>query len=276
MTDQGARYDRIADGYARWWAPVIAPASVLVLDRIATRVGGGGSPPMRLLDVGTGTGTVAAAALRRWPGLAVVAVDASREMVAAAERTVARDLGRAGSRRLTTHVAFADRLPLAGEEFDVAVSSFVLQLVPNRSAALREIHRVLRPDGVFSHVTWLEGSTPFAPDAALDDVLDEFGLLDDEGDGRSGDLASARAAAEALRRAGFRDVRASESELVHQFDAAGYQSFIEEFHEEDLFRNLDPELRARVSDAIRKRFARLPAAAFEMRQSIVLVDGRRR
>ena len=26
MTDQGERYDRIAAGYARWWAPVLAPA----------------------------------------------------------------------------------------------------------------------------------------------------------------------------------------------------------------------------------------------------------
>lgn len=285
MTDQGTRYDRIAEGYARWWAPVIAPSSVLVLDRIApqlddampVRAGDGeASLPVRLLDVGTGTGTVAAAALRRWPGLAVVGVDASREMVAAAERTVARDLGAAGTARFSTHVAMADRLPLADGEVDLAVSSFVLQLVPNRSAALREIHRVLRQGGLFAHVTWLRGDPPFEPDAVVDDILDEFELGDEEPDGRSGDIASAGAAAGALRRTGFRDVHASEAELLHRFDATSYQSFIEEFHEEDLFRSLDPEFRARVSAALRDRLARLRPAAFELRLPIIVVDGRRR
>jgi SAM-dependent methyltransferase len=41
----------------------------------------------------------------------------------------------------------ADAIPLPDASVDVALSSFVLQLVPNRHAALTEIRRVLRPGG---------------------------------------------------------------------------------------------------------------------------------
>ena len=34
MTDQGDRYDRMATGYARWWAPVLAPAVAELLDDV--------------------------------------------------------------------------------------------------------------------------------------------------------------------------------------------------------------------------------------------------
>ena len=32
QTEQAERYDRIAEGYARWWAPVLAPAVARLLD----------------------------------------------------------------------------------------------------------------------------------------------------------------------------------------------------------------------------------------------------
>ena len=49
--------------------------------------------------------------------------------------------------RLSFVHAPADELPLPDASFDVAVSSFVFQLVPDRSAAFREVYRVLRPGG---------------------------------------------------------------------------------------------------------------------------------
>ena len=77
MTEQAERYDRIAEGYAQWWAPVLAPAVSSLLDRVATLAGTG---PARLIDIGTGTGQLAFGALTRWPEVEIVGVDASAGM----------------------------------------------------------------------------------------------------------------------------------------------------------------------------------------------------
>ena len=46
--DQGTRYDRIAGGYARHWAPVIRPAAVALLDDLARHVARGAAA---ILDI---------------------------------------------------------------------------------------------------------------------------------------------------------------------------------------------------------------------------------
>ena len=81
--DQGARYDRIADGYARHWAPVIRPAAVRLLEVLAPLLPAGSA---HLLDIGTGTGTLALEAIERWPAVHVTGIDASSEMAGRAKR----------------------------------------------------------------------------------------------------------------------------------------------------------------------------------------------
>ena len=129
MTDQAERYDRIAAGYEQWWAPVLAPSALALLDRLDADVAAGAT---ELLDVGVGTGNLSRPALQRWPSVRVTGVDASREMVGAAEALVA-DAGDGLRARFTGRVAFAAEMPFADRSFDAAMSSFVLQLVPNRA-----------------------------------------------------------------------------------------------------------------------------------------------
>lgn len=272
MTEQAERYDRIALGYARWWAPVLKPTAVTVLDRIAPLVDDGAR---RILDLGTGTATLAVAAIRRWPKVEVVGIDASSGMAAAARAEADRQLGPADRRRFRVEVAFADRLPFRAGEIDAAISSFVLQLVPNRHAVLSEVHRVVRPGGRLAHVTWLVGDRPFRPDVTVDSVLDEVGIGAREPEVRRGDYASVAAAAAGLRRAGFRNVQAESRELVHPFDARSYQGFIEEFDEEDLFSSMGRQERQRISSRLRERLEELPAGAFELRLPVVLAHGDR-
>ncbi len=272
MTDQQARYDRIARGYARWWAPVLAPTAVRVLDLVERHVDGKES---RLLDVGTGTATLPVAAVRRWPRVRVTGIDASSGMVEAARAEADRHLRDGGRDRFDAVTAFADELPFPDGTFDAAVSSFVLQLVPSKIAVLREVHRVLRSGATFAHATWLAGGRFFEPDVAVDAALDLVGIGEREEERRTGDYASAAAAAAGLRRAGFRDVEVEERELEHAFDPVSFQGFVEEFDEEDLFAEMDPTTRRRVHDDLRRRLEALPRSAFVMRLPVVLARGTR-
>lgn len=272
MTEQAKRYDRIAEGYERWWAPVLAPSALALLERVDRVVASGARD---VADVGTGTGTLAMGAIARWPEVRVSAIDASGEMVASASRLADERLDRDARVRLTLQVGFAAELPLADASIDLAISSFVLQLVPSRPAALRDIHRALRPGGTLGYVTWVADRRPFAPDKVFDALLDEFGFEDDVGDDRSGDVPSVATAANELRRAGFRDVRADGAMLEHAFTADGYLAFLTEFDEVSLFEEMARAERRRFLARLREDLMRLPADDLVFRAPIVYATGHR-
>jgi SAM-dependent methyltransferase len=270
MTDQAERYDRIAAGYARWWAPVIAPRAVDALDLLKPVVEAGAR---RILDVGTGTGTLAIRAIRRWPSVQVVGIDASREMAVAAEREADGALTPEERGRFKTRVAFADELPFKDGSFDAAMSSFVFQLVPNRARALREARRVLRPGGTLAYVSWLVDDRVFAPDIDLDDALDEIGIGPRESDGRPGDLLSVEAAIQQLRRAGYRDVSAERALLEHPFDIDGYVAFITQFDEADTYGSLEPDEQVQFERSLRSRLGRRSRDELVLRLPVVAARG---
>lgn len=272
MTDQEARYDRIAEGYATWWAPVHRPATMRLLDVVEGELG---SSVQAMVDVGCGTGVFAAAAVRRWPGVMVDGVDVSAGMLAIAERARAELPGRDRA-RLRLHRAPADRLPFADGTFDVASSAFVLQLVPSRFAALREMHRVLRPGGRVAIVAWLRDAEPFAADAAYDDALEAAGLEPRAPGAGSRELRSSQAAKAVLRRAGFHAAGARTGELRHRFTPESYLEFVARFDDEDLFSGLEPDRRAALEADVLRRLRTLPPERLELVLPIVYASAARR
>ena len=101
-------------------------------------------PGERLLEVGAGTGRHAipvAAALR--PNGSLEALDVQREMV----DHLARRAGERGLENVTATEADAHRLPYGDDTFDGAYLITVLGEIPDQAAALRELFRVLKPNG---------------------------------------------------------------------------------------------------------------------------------
>ncbi|MFB3817245.1 MAG: methyltransferase domain-containing protein [Candidatus Methylomirabilales bacterium] len=97
-----------------------------------------------VLDLGCGAGFDAfIAAGLVGPGGRVHGVDLSPEMLGIAED----GRRRGGLPQLRFQVADVEALPFGDGRFDVALSNGVLNLVPDKPAALREIFRVLRPGG---------------------------------------------------------------------------------------------------------------------------------
>ena len=147
-------------------------------------------------------------------------------------------------------------MPFADASFDAAMSSFVLQLVPSRPKALREIRRVLRPGGRLEYVTWLVDERAFAPDRIFDALLAEFGYEDEEDRPRTGDIASVERAVGELRRAGSGDVTRP-ALLDHAFTVDGYIAFLAEFDEETLFEEMGRADRRRFLTRFRERLMAL-------------------
>ena len=262
----------MAEGYERWWAPVLAASAQGLLDRLEPEIAAGA---VDLLDVGIGTGNLGLPAVARWPSVRVTGIDASDEMIRAAAAFAEARLAPDAHARLTAQAASADALPFPDGSFDVAMSSFVLQLVPSRASALREIRRVLRPGGTLAYVTWLADDRPFPPDRVFDALLDEYGFDDAEGSDRAGDIRSVATAAAELRRAGFRDVVAVEAELVYPFTVGGYISFLVEFDEVTLFDEMRTPERRRFLATFRERLMGLGDEAMIFRARIVYASGRR-
>ena len=105
----------------------------------------------QVLDLGTGTGTVAIrAASLVGPAGHVTGVDISGEMLALArERAVALGLRNVTFREGRAEAIFGD-----SSCCDVLLASLSLMYVIDRAAAAREIARVLRPGGRFVAAVW--------------------------------------------------------------------------------------------------------------------------
>jgi demethylmenaquinone methyltransferase/2-methoxy-6-polyprenyl-1,4-benzoquinol methylase len=113
----------------------------------------------RLLDLATGTADVALMLSRVWPSSSVVGSDPSAGMLEVGREKVARG---GLSARITLEQGDAQALPFADASFDGVTMAFGIRNVPDRVAALREMHRVTRPGGRVGVLELAEPDNPFA------------------------------------------------------------------------------------------------------------------
>lgn len=101
-------------------------------------------PGDTVLDLGSGAGfDCFLAASRVGPNGRVIGVDMTREMIAKARRSARK----AGVTNVEFRLGEIESLPVEDESIDLVISNCVLNLVPDKAAAFREIARVLKPGG---------------------------------------------------------------------------------------------------------------------------------
>jgi SAM-dependent methyltransferase len=138
-------WNRISQLYLREVDTRFAPIVENVVRRGDLKAG------QRVLDLGTGTGSVAMrAAALVGPAGKIIGVDISPEMLAVTRQRLVE----AGYPNVDLREGRAEQLPADDEAFDAVLASLSLMYVLDRAAAAREMRRVLRPGGRFVAAVW--------------------------------------------------------------------------------------------------------------------------
>jgi SAM-dependent methyltransferase len=134
MFSMGAGYER----YMGRWSRVLAPGYIAFA---------GVKNGDRVLDVGTGIGSLASTLEAIHPRSDVAGVDPSEGFISFAKKN-------AVAGRVRYEVGDAQALRFRDASFDQTMAMLVMNFVPDPDKALREMRRVTRPGGVVSSCVW--------------------------------------------------------------------------------------------------------------------------
>jgi len=140
-TEAEAKMFAVSAGYERFmgrWSRLLAPTYISFA---------GVKNGDRVLDVGTGTGSLAAAVETGMPASEIVGVDPSEGFIAFARKNVA-------STRAHFEVGDAQALKFKDATFDNTLALLVMNFIPDPNKAIAEMRRVTRPQGVVSACVW--------------------------------------------------------------------------------------------------------------------------
>jgi ubiquinone/menaquinone biosynthesis C-methylase UbiE len=195
------QWQEAAEAWHRWGPTLerwLGAATTAMLD--IAGVGEGD----RVLDVAAGAGGQTLAAARRvGPQGSVLATDIAPQILQYAEL----EARRAGVANVTTRVVDGEQLAVEPATYDAVISRLGLMYFPDKHAALRGMHRALRPAGRLSAIVFSTAdrnaffSIPIA-------IVRRRAGLGSPAPGQPGpfSLGDDGAIADALRKAGFGDI----------------------------------------------------------------------
>lgn len=132
-----ARFAFLLEGPVRRW--LLKPDRLVATLRLP--------PAASVLDLGAGSGVVAAVVAPQVRDGRLVLFDAQPRMLQRARRRLATP---AGVRPPAFAVGLAEFLPFAAASFDIVLMVTVLGELDDARRTMREVHRVLRPGGLLS------------------------------------------------------------------------------------------------------------------------------
>jgi SAM-dependent methyltransferase len=234
--------DRYVHGYSAREAERLADQSVTLAELLHhdTRYPAGS----RVLECGCGTGAQTVLLAAGSPEARIVSVDVSETSLEQARQRILA----AGYRNVTFQVADLFDLPFADESFDHIFICFVLEHLADCGAALRALHRVLRPGGTITviegdHGSWYCSPQTAAASHAVECLIEIQARL-------GGDSLVGRRIFPLLTAAGFRQARvsprmvyvdSSRPELVEGFSKNTFIAMVEGVREQALAMGLADE-----------------------------------
>lgn len=250
------QYSKAAADYERLWAGVLHPASRQFIARLPL------AGARRVLDLGTGVGTLLPRLAEQAPDAVVVGFDRAPGMIGRAPATFPKVVGD------------GMRLPFATGSFDVVVLAFMLFHLPEPARGLAEARRVLVPGGAVGVATWGPEYSVRATEIWHEE-LDRHGappdapMIVNHDEINTPERLTAMVAA-----AGFSDV---EHVPVTWEYAPTMERFIEHRsligHTARRMAGMPDDARARFLDAVRARLETLEPDDFVDRREIVVVVG---
>ena len=142
--EQQPDWDRLAEKFDHW-LPHFAPVSEILITALQPQ------PGASILDIACGTGEPSLSLARAMQGkISITATDAAQGMVNAAQHKAER----AGFHCIQFDCMQAESLAFASNAFDGVISRFGLMLFDDPLQGLKEVHRVLKPNGRFALAVW--------------------------------------------------------------------------------------------------------------------------